>query len=53
MRKMCFERLHCSDAYYFEFVISILTLTSWSAEICSPQILGEFYTATTTEEFGC
>jgi hypothetical protein len=53
MRIMCFRRLHCGDAFYFEFVVSTLTLTGWSAEICSPQISGEFCGVATTEEFGC
>jgi hypothetical protein len=48
MRKMCFGRLHCGDAYYFESVVGTLTLIGWSAEICSPQISGEFCGATTT-----
>jgi hypothetical protein len=53
MRTMCLGRLHCGDAFYFEFVVGTLTLTGWSAEICSLQISGEFCSATVIEEFGC
>jgi hypothetical protein len=35
MRKMCLGRLHCGDTFYFESVVGILTLTGWSADICS------------------